>query len=182
MKIRATTLLVALAGILAVPIVINAKRLSAVQTQLDAAGTTFGQTKRDASRILELRSKQQTIAERKRPDQDLIARVNAVLGDAGIPVDRFGGLRPESDAALPASASESILCRRQTIRVSLNELTLSQIGEFVSRWSATHPLWILSRIELTHSRSEKNSNRYNVSLLLSAIYVADSVQPTPEHP
>lgn len=107
-----------------------------------------------------------------RPDQDVIARVNSVLAEAGIPSDRFGGLRPESDAALPSSTQGVSIYRRQSVRVTLNDLSVQQIGQFLSRWISNQPLWVPTRIELTHSGDSKNPANYAVSMILSATYVS----------
>lgn len=181
MRMNAPVLFLCLFAIASVPIAFSANRLWRTQSQLDTAEATLAQVTRDASRIIELRDKQQTIAEQKKPDQDVIARVNAVLADAGIPSERFGGLRPEADTALSgATGSTSINYRTQSVRVSLNELSVSQIGEFIGHWCMTQPLWIPTRIELTHSRNEKNADKYNMNVLLSATYVAQAT--TSEHP
>ena len=182
MSVRMPMLFGLIALIASVPIAISAKRFSRVESHLIAAMSNLDQIKTDAIRINELRSKQQMIAEQKRPDQDVIARVNAMLSEAELPLNSFGGLRPEADAELPNSFAGSVTYRRQSVRISINELTIREIGDFVSRWCSTQPLWVLTRIELTHSRNGKNADRYDLSLLLSATYVAQRNPDATERP
>ena len=165
--------------IAAVPIMLSAARLANAQSQLDGAHARLRQTITVAQRIVELRSAQQTVGEQKRPDQDVIARVNAVLAEAGIPSNQFGGLRPESDAALPNANAGGVAYKRQSVRITLNDLSVIQIGAFLSKWTESQPLWIPTRVELTHVRSgnDQTSNLYTLNLLLSAIYVAHEERP-----
>lgn len=153
---------------LCVPIVISASRLNDAQRQLNAALTAQQRIIDEAQQIIRLRSKQQRIAEHKRPEQDVIARVNTTLAEAGIPPERFGGLRPESDAALPNS-----LYRRQSVRISLNELSIIELGAFLDRWSQLQQLWTPTRLELSHARSKLDDDRYNIVILITATYLAN---------
>lgn len=173
MRVSWIGMLALLAGLLALPLLISTNRHADAQTRLASAQSSLSQTLDQARRIMDLRGRQQTIAEQKRPDQDVIARVNTVLAEAGIPSDRFGGLSPESDAALPsADPTAAHIHRRQSVRITLNDLTVSQIGEFLARWSVSQPLWVPARIELTHSRNEKTPEQYTLNVLLSATYLA----------
>lgn len=153
---------------LCVPIVISAGRLSDARMQHDAAVTAQQRLIDEAQQIIRLQSKQQRIAEHKRPEQDVIARVNATLAEAGIPSERFGGLRPESDAALPNTAY-----RRQSVRISLDALSIAQLGAFLDQWSRTQRLWTPTRLELSHARSKIDDDRYNVVILITATYLAN---------
>ena len=155
-------------GALCVPIAISASRLNHARLQHDATLTAQQRIIDEAQQIIRLRSKQQQIAEHKRPEQDVIARVNATLAEAGIPPERFGGLRPESDAALPDSPY-----RRQSVRISLDELSVTQLGAFLGRWSRTQQLWTPTRLELSHARSKIDDDLYNVVILITATYLAN---------
>lgn len=176
MNLRPSIILTLLIALLGIPVMVSAQRLNSARSKLQTTQESLAQTTSDSQRIVELRAKQQTIAEQKKPDQDIIARINAVLAECGIPTGRFEGLRPESDAALPTTGQSPALYRRQSVRVALNELTVPQIGEFLSRWSASQPMWVATRIELTHVRGNDNDEgRYNLNVLLSATYVGHEV-------
>lgn len=155
-------------GLLSILTVVSSKRLAIVSYQQISAQTTLANLTKDAQSIIDLRSKQQVVAERKRPEQDVIAKVNATLADVGIPYKHFDSLRPESDGALPDSNY-----RRQSVRINLNEITITELGAFLNQWSLTQKLWTPTRIELLHSRNKANTDRYNITILITATYLAN---------
>ncbi len=168
MMSRSTVIVGIWLGALCIPIVVSTGRLSDARMQHNAALAAQQRVIDEAQQIVQLRSKQQRIAEHKRPEQDVIARVNATLAEAGIPPERFGGLRPESDGALPDSAY-----RRQSVRISLDDLSITDLGAFLSQWSRTQQLWTPTRLELSHARSKIDDDRYNVVILITATYLAN---------
>lgn len=162
---------------LGLPLVIGANRLGTARSQFVAARSSLVRIAGSAQRIVELRGAQERIAEHKRPEQDVIARVSAALAQAGIAAEHFGGLRPESDAALAGTGPSGVAYRRQSVRVSLNDLSIAQLGAFLAQWSATQRLWTPTRIELTHARSSRGSDRYDATILITATYLADGERP-----
>lgn len=153
----------------------SAIRYAEAKRSSDAIERATGEMAEQASEILVLRSTQQRIELYPRPAQDLIARVNAVLSESGINQRRFKGLNPESDVAvpIPAPGSEQII-RRQTVRLTLQNLEPSELGEFLQLWKKNNPIWLPTRIDLTHSGSARSQdNRYDAVLLLSALYLGE---------
>ena len=155
-------------GLLSIFTVVSGNRLAITRNQKISAQTTLANLANDARNIIDLRSKQQVVSERKRPEQDVIAKVNATLADVGIPNNHFDSLRPESDGALPDSKY-----RRQSVRIKLNEITLAELGAFLNQWSLTQKLWTPTRIELLHARNKSNADRYNITILITATYLAN---------
>lgn len=141
--------------------------------RLDSQESLSGDVYEDLEAILRLRAAEERIAPGKRPEQDVIARVNATLADAGLPLSTFGGQAPESDAAIDnrSAAGDSSRYRRQAVRLTLRELTVPQLGGFLTRWRATQPAWVPTRLELTHARSTPDSARFDVSLLITCVYL-----------
>ncbi len=168
MKKLGTMLLGAVVLAAAGTVFVSAGQLATARGHCRAAESSLEHVARDAGRVLELRESRQTVAEQKRPEQDVIARVNAVLAEAGLGERHFGGLRPESDSALPGSA-----CRRQTLRIALRQLGLPELGAFLERWAASQELWTPVRVELSHVRTEAREGRYDVVLLVAATYLAE---------
>lgn len=180
MTLRPVFVVAALLAAVGLPLAASGRRLSWARTELAAARVSMERIGSESQRIVDLRAKQQRIADRKRPEQDVIARVNAVLTEAGIPLDRFGGLRPESDAALvvgsrasPGIGQGAVAYRRQSVRITLHRLTIPELGAFVSEWAASRQPWTPTQIELSHVRGTANPGRYNASLVISATYVAE---------
>ncbi len=158
---------------LGLPLVISANRLAEARSQLAVGRSSLVRIADSAQRIVDLRGAHQRIAEHKRPEQDVIARVSAALTQAGMAAEHFGGLRPESDAALAGTGHTGVAYRRQSVRVSLNDLSIAQLGAFLSQWSATQRLWTPTRTELTPAGSRQGSDRYDPTILITATYLAD---------
>ena len=129
-----------------------------------------------AARIVSLRAEQEQVADRKRPEEYVLAQVNRVLADAGIPSRLLQNVRPEADTALPsAQGGDGPQYRRQSVALSLREITIPQVGAFLARWREENTLWTPHRIELNKHRTRDDiDDRYNASIVLSTIYVADS--------
>ncbi len=174
MNVRMTIVCGALLAGLFLPIAVSARRLEIAEARLEAGRELLRTTAADAERVLELRLRQERVAEDKRPEQDVIARVNACLARADIPLERFGGVRPEADAAVAGSADSARAYRRQSVRISLNRMTVAQVGAFLAAWHATQPLWTPTRIELGHGRDKADLDSYDASVLVAATYLADS--------
>lgn len=186
MTLRRMLISTLLIGLIAFPVLVSAKRLAAAKAALGAADADAVVLQADMVRLLQLRGGREQVAARKPPEQDVIARVSGILAESGIPSSRFGGLRPEADAALAGARTRSadVQYRRQSVLVTLNELNTAETGEFLSRWCATQSLWTPTRVELIHNRgsresagrdpaSNQNDGRYTVTILLTATYIAD---------
>lgn len=174
MSVRVMVVCGAMLAGLCLPVAISARRLEVAEARLQAAQELLHGTASDAERVLELRSRQERVAEDKRPEQDVIARVNACLTRADIPLERFGGVRPEADAAVAGGGDGARAYRRQAVRISLNRMTVTQLGAFLADWHASQPLWTPTRIDLVHGRDEADPDSYDASVLVAATYLADS--------
>lgn len=175
MKVSPTIALTLLPAALAIAVGASARHLETLRSRVHWARASLAGTVETTQAVLDLRAKQQRIAEQKRPERDVIARVNAALTEAGISSDRFEGVRPESDSALPGSAGgDASAYRRQTVRLSLKRLSVGELGAFLGQWSVTQPIWTPTQIELLHVRDQRDEGRYDVTILMTATYVANS--------
>jgi hypothetical protein len=167
------------------PVAISARRLVKAERSLDAANTILLQTARECHEMQELRTQSQTVESRQRPAQDVIAQVNAILGDVGIPLRHFNSLTPEAEAtAASAGIQGNARLLQQSVRLALQDLSPDQIGAFLVRWQSTQKIWMPTRIELTHVRGGNNApvgsggeaagNRYDATILFTALYLADA--------
>ena len=159
-------------------VTVAAQRVRSADAAHAQAQTQLIATTADVQLVHTLRAQRQTAAEQRRPEQDVIAQVNDTLAQAGIPADRFGSLRPESDGAVEGDAAG--LYRRQALRLTLQRVTLDQVGGFLAQWRDGQPLWTPTRLELTH-RADTRRRRadpgalpaFDLHLVLTAIYVAE---------
>lgn len=167
---------------------LTVRRLANAAGRLESARQACTAALRDAREILDLRSHQQVIQLRQRPTQDVIAQVNAVLADAGIPANRFRSLTPESESSVSAppggssaAAGGAPAIKQQSLRLTLENLSLAEIGGFLNQWrmsgSGDEAIWTPTRIELTHTRAagaaSSSTGNYDLALVLTALYLAD---------
>jgi hypothetical protein len=135
--------------------------------QLATLQTQLATMERDVREIVQLRGREQRIAERKPPERDLIARLSDALSRAGLSANALDSIAPESDVELPGTTG----FRRQSVRVALRAIELNHFGAFLNVWNESQLVWTVTRIELKHSRQRNCETCYDATLVLSAIYV-----------
>jgi len=157
------------------PPAMSARRLSEASSHYETASASLAMTQHRAGRVQGLRDSRERAAEQKRPEQDVIARANAVLLDAGLPVEALGAVRTQSDGEIARSSSGGggPTYRRQNVQLTLRRLTVPEIGRFLANWTASQRLWTPAQITLAHVRGEDDPARYHATVLISATYVAD---------
>jgi hypothetical protein len=169
MTARPVVLAAAAASALLFGLVLRGQALAAARDRADVQLVTLASIEKDLERIAALRSQQDVVATAKRPPQDVIALVNAVLRESGVPTDRFKNLEPESD--VPTSGG----LRRQTLRLVLEQITVAQLGAFLFEWTARQQLWTPTGIELTHRAAGNDTDdRFDARVVLAATYFSDA--------
>jgi len=172
-------------------VAISERRLVQARGDFAAAQIALQQAAGDAQEIMDLRAARQTVESHQRPTQDVIAQVNSVLADVGIPSRALRSLAPESEGSAVASAPTAQGGRllQQSLRLVLEDLTPEQVGAWLAQWRIAQPIWTPTRIELAHSRIagageavNRDGNRYDATILLTALYLADEPPPPPQPP
>lgn len=153
-----------------------------------------------ARQVVALRPLRERASLGERPQQDLIARVNATMSAVRIPRNTLAGVTTESDGPIAAGISSGTSAspsgagggggasvsgggggvRRQSMRVALRGLQPSQLGEFLEHWRRHQSLWTTTGLDLSRSTSRSQDpgvERFDVSLVLSVIYVAPMQTP-----
>lgn len=147
-------------------------RVEAAQAQADAALDQARGIARDVQRVQALRLQTQAVSDRRRPDADLVTRAQRALSQAGLPVTACSGVQPRTDQHRPGGG-----IRIQTVQLSLRALRPGDLGAWLTAWSAAEPAWTVSEIQLAHQPTTApslDSNRFDVSVVLSAPYVEDT--------
>ncbi len=166
-------------------VAVTASRVATTRSQAASTQLALDQVVRDAQEVIDLRGKQQRVELRERPPQDVIAQVNAVLAEVGIPSKAMRSLTPESDSAMVSGNTPGdAKLKRQSVRLVLENLSIQEIGAFLLKWRSTQSIWTTTRIELAHvqgdghrSMSESDSGKssggggYDATLIISALYV-----------
>ena len=172
MTTRRPLLLVALLfAIGAFVVALRGRALASAQGDVSRERAALDRTAADLRELADLKGQREVVAAAKRPTQDVIAQVNAVLRDAGVPTERMQGLEPEADAPLAGRY------RTQTIRVSLDRLALREVGAFLAAWRAAKTVWTPRSLELTHVAAADGADQgFAARVLIGATYLSDAPQ------
>lgn len=177
MNVRSMITAVLIAAAALLPPALAARHLRDARAGAEAAQSLLDSAQQQAREILNLRAAEQRIAVQKRPQEHVLAQVNAVLADAGVPSRKLQGVRPEADQALagPASGADASRFRRQSISISFQQMEVAEFGRFLANWREAGLIWIPSRIELTKHRGRAGADDlYDITLVISAVYLTDS--------
>lgn len=152
-------------------------RLGSAQSQIAAADTARSAIERDLTMVQKLRAQVRGVSVGRRPDGDLITRVQRALSDAGIPVNACSGVQPRADQTRPGAG-----VRVQTVVMTLRNLLPSEFGAWLAAWRAGDQTWRLDDVQLTRVSvptaasgvvARGDGNRYDVALVLAAPYVEE---------
>jgi hypothetical protein len=103
-----------------------------------------------------------------------------VLAEVGLPGDAFGALTLSADAELPGAplpgaplpGESPVVYKRQSVRINLEQLSLPGVGAFLAAWTRSQPLWPPNQIDLVHAKGRGAGDRYDMTLMVEATYVA----------
>jgi hypothetical protein len=132
----------------------------------------------ELAHLQDLRATSLAVAHSRRPDADLITRAQRALADAGLPIHACSGVQPRADVVMAGAG-----IRVQTVQLSLRGLRPGELGAWLDAWNATPQPWVVSEVQLAHqpgtpgahAGSALDSNRFDVSVVLSAFYQEDSL-------
>ena len=128
----------------------------------------------DAARVRDLRQQARGLASSRRPEADLVARVQRALTVGGIPLQAFSGVQPRADqpvAGLPV--------RIQSVAVTFQGLTPAELGSWLHAFTSGDAPWRISEVQLAHLQDSAQTasldmNRYAATVLLVAPYLEES--------
>lgn len=154
-------------------VALRARALAAADVTLVAERAALENTSRDLGELRELAAQREVVADAKRPTTDVIALVNAVLRDAGLPTTRLKALEPEADVPLAGRY------RRQALRLAIERLSVPELGAFLAAWRAAASVWTPRSIELAHVASQDGSDLgFDVRIVIAATYLGDAASST----
>jgi hypothetical protein len=98
----------------------------------------------DAEAIADLRAAAPPESRRHRPPPGLATRLGDVISKAGLPPSSLQNLTPETESAYGSAG-----LKRQVAKLTLDGLTLPELGCFLQEWRTAQPLWTVSSIDIT---------------------------------
>ena len=112
----------------------------------------------------------------------LAARVSGVLTASGLPQSSLAGLSPES--VVQRSDAGTALRVRATL--TLQSITLPEVGRFIAEWRTRHPAWALTSIDLVPEAGIQSGNKSAVTpgsdLPVRTVLVVESIAFDPHEP
>jgi hypothetical protein len=98
----------------------------------------------DATALSSLRAAAPPETRRRRPPPGLATRLADVISKSGLPPSALQNLTPETESAYANTG-----LKRQVAKLTLEGLTLPDLGRFLQEWRTAEPLWTVSAIDIT---------------------------------
>lgn len=171
---QATLALTALLLTAALAMGLALARLSDAARRDRAAAQTTSRIEHEVDRLISLRAARPTIGQGTEPQADALALVTAALADAALPSIHLQSLLPDAQASSVASIASGGYQHR-TLRLTLGNLALPNLGAFLQSWRNTQSVWGITQISLRREPSTRSAqpDRWTVAMTLSATYLAD---------
>lgn len=108
-------------------------------------------------------------------DTSLAQEISAALAAAGLPASALANLSPDSGIAVPGSAPGAGLTQLRA-GLTLNDITLPQLGRFLAEWRHRQPAWTVTGIDLTPEQANADAARaIGGDLPLQAVLIIESI-------
>ena len=182
----------AMMGVCAVALVaaVAGRWLGSCEDRLREAEASAADASRVVSEVLQLRGQRERASLRAQQKQDVLARILDTVAACGIEkgvqweVAPGSGGRSASGGDVGGSGGSGGSGGRyaqQTMRLSVRNVRLQDLGRFVERWRVAQPLWTISGFDLvrvvpTVSASSKapQGERFDAGITITAPYIAPS--------
>lgn len=134
----------------------------------------------EARRALDLASQRPIIADRPRPEPDLVARVGSALAEAGISPDKLARLTLSEPRAVAASAGGNSRgaptgLKSQSATLAVESVTAGDAARALTRFREAEPLWTVKSIRLDHVG--KDGDLYDVTAVIESVHLAPGTVP-----
>jgi hypothetical protein len=158
---------------------------AAAHTEMLRAQERLAAVRADASEVLALRAAPApAIAAGKRPEPGITGHISDTLIAAGLPVGSLTSLQPDADSPfVMESAPPGAAYRRQSVRITLEPLTLRSLGAFLAEWRQAHPEWSTASLQFTPLRgNEGRDQSIRVHLVIESTYLEQPELGEPPNP
>lgn len=128
----------------------------------------------DLQRLASLRSLAQGVAAGRRPDADVISRIQKALVEAGLPIEAASGIQPRIDQVAGSGM------RLQVLQLKLQGLDPAGLGAWLAAWQRGDQSWQVTEIQMVHavstgseadrSRGAVEANRFDIHVTLAVPY------------
>ena len=128
-----------------------------------------------ATELTTLRSEAPPESRRARPAPGIAARLAGVVAVAGLPQNSLQNVTPELESPVNAG-SGAFAYRRSAVRLTLDPITLPELGRFLQEWRSAEPVWTVTTIDLTPtSQLAKGQQKpLRAALLIETVFAQDT--------
>jgi hypothetical protein len=98
----------------------------------------------DAREIAAIRAAAPPESRRHRPPATLATHIADVVSKSGLPQSALQNLSPETESGVGSAG-----LRKETAKLTLEPLTLAELGCFLQEWRKAEPLWTVVSIDIT---------------------------------
>jgi len=125
----------------------SARAASNAQQRARTAAARLAKLNTDAAELVRLRSEAAGLQIDEIDQTGLVGDVNSALVEAGVAVTTLTALTPDAAASADGAGGDWRASRRGA-RLTLERLTLPQLGRFLAVWRRDHPRWTVTSIQL----------------------------------
>ncbi len=151
----------------------------AARTDLASAHRAQSRVGQDIAELQRLDRARERVGLQPRPSQDVHGQAEAVLAALALDERLIKQTTQETDVSLPANRAEADGQRyhRQTLRLNMQGIGIDELGLFLTKWRADHPVWTPTRIDLTRRTRRRGieDGHFNALVYISTIYIEDGI-------
>jgi hypothetical protein len=163
-------------------------RYSAARGDLRLAEAQHQTITSAAAEIERLRNATPTVAAGAKPQPNISGQVTDTLVEAGLAPALLTNVTPESDTAIERAnagagsraANPAARYRRQSARLTLEPLTMPDLGRFLATWRTSQPQWTIASINVSPVMAMKNARGKSAASVSSSSASAADTTDDPE--
>ncbi|HYE63785.1 MAG TPA: hypothetical protein VD997_17470 [Phycisphaerales bacterium] len=150
----------------------SAQRYVAALEQATEAADALTVVADQATQLDRLRASAPVESRRSRPAPGLASRIAQVVAVTGLSQGTLQNVTPEVETGI--GTGTGINYRRTAVRLTLDPITLPELGRFLQEWRAAEPAWTVSTIDLTPTSNQAKGGQkpLRAALFIETVFAA----------
>jgi len=136
------------------------------RAEADTATTFHTSISTQAQRLDQLRNSAPTESRRLPPPPGLASLIAATVSTAGLAHSSLQTVTPEVETPAAGGAF-----RKTAARVTLDQITLPELGRWLDEWRKAEPAWVVSSIDLSPTAAHRKGPQRTLRAGLSIEYI-----------
>jgi hypothetical protein len=152
----------------------SSKRYLGARAEAVTAGARLELVADQTRELSQLRAQAPPELLRARPAPGLTARIAGVVAVAGLPQSALQNVTPELETLVTTARGGKY--RRMTVRLTLEPVTLPELGRVLSEWRSAEPHWTVSSIDLAPAGgiASGSQKRLRAALMIETTFADDA--------